>query len=342
MFYNHVDRLSCKKEVLLAGGWKGAKQLGVYTACILAQAFCQSNQPNHWTLPCALDSIANFSSMWPAMNFLTFVFSMLCIVSAIEERKTCNSEEVELLQQKTEMPNWSKVLSGIRKVTTQMNGAIVELNSKILDARQEFYASMNTFEEAHNATASVTQNLTEFKNLVKETMGNYVRFYKVAVKKVNATTTKTVLSDMGLQELTDRFDGMNKTAVEKLSTLIKTSEVLLNQVRRTNASNYGNTLVVLNDQLNKIVKTTTSFRETFNVNLLFFADVLEAPVKVALGGAAPEQITDMTKEAQTMLANLGESTRVLKEGLASAADDVDMNLKGHRKPFFKRVFGMFR
>ena len=275
------------------------------------------------------------------MNFLTFVFSMLCIVSAIEERNTCNSEEVELLQQKTEMPDWSKVLSGIRKVTTQMNGAIVELNSKILDARQEFYASMNTFEEARNATASVTQNLTEFKNLVKETMGNYVRFYKVAVKKVNATI-KNVVSAMGLQELTDRFDEMNKTAVEKLSTLIKTSEVLLNQVRRTNASNYGNTLVVLNDQLNKIVKTTTSFRETFNVNLLFFTDVLEAPVKVALGGAAPEQITDMTKEAQTMLANLGESTRVLKEGLASAADDVDMNLKGHRKPFFKRVFGMFR
>ena len=277
------------------------------------------------------------------MNFLKRVFSVLCVVSAIEERNTCNPEEVELLQQKTEMPHWSKVLSGISKVTTQMNDAIVELNSKILDARQEFNASMNTFEEAHNATATVRQNLTNFKTLVTETMGNYVRFYKDAVKKVNATNTKKVLSAMGLQELTDRFDEMNKTAVEKLSTLIKTSGVLLRKVRRTNTSDYGNTLVVLNDKLKKIVKTTTSFRETFNTNLLFFTEVLEAPVKVALGGAAPKQITDMTKEAQTMLANLGESTKVLKKGLASAADDVDMNLKGHpRKPFFKRVFGVFR
>ncbi len=284
------------------------------------------------------------------MKFLKVVFSMLALVSAIEERENCNSEEVELLQQKTEekqMPRWSKVLSGISKVTTQMNGAIVELNSKILAAQLEFNASMDTFETAHNATASAGQNLTKFKDLLKETMGNYVRFYRDAVKKVkvHVGTSKKVLSAMRLQELTDRFDEMNKTAMEKLSTLIKTSEVLITTVRNINTTEYGNTLVVLNDKLDEIVKTTTSFRETFNANLLFFTELLEAPVKVAFGGDTPEQITDITKEAKTMLANLGEFTTVLEERLASAADDVDINLKGtgHRKPFFKRVFGgMFR
>ena len=284
------------------------------------------------------------------MKFLKVVFSMLALVSAIEERENCNSEEVELLQQKTEekqMPRWSKVLSGISKVTTQMNGAIVELNSKILAAQLEFNASMDTFETAHNATASVGQNLTKFKNLLKETMGNYVRFYRDAVKKVkvHVGTSKKVLSAMRLQELTDRFDEMNKTAMEKLSTLIKTSEVLITTVRNTNTTKYGKTLVVLDDKLDEIVKTTTSFRETFNANLLFFTELLEAPVKVAFGGDVPEEITDITKEAQTMLANLDEFTTVLEKRLASAADDVDINLKstGHRKPFFKRVFGgMFR
>jgi len=292
------------------------------------------------------------------MNFLKVVISMIALVAAIEECQDCGTDEVELLQQKTEekqMPDWSKILgaaktavdSGMSKVTTQMNGAIVNLNTKILDAEKKFNASMATFEKAHDATATVSQNLTKFKTLVQQTIGSYVPFYGDAVKQVTTAvaTTKTVVSAMGQQELAAKLEAMNKTAMEKLSTLMETSEALTTDVIKAKTTEYGKTLVMVNDKLGKIEETTNSFRSTFNENLQSFTAVLEAPLKVALGDAATAQITDITAKAQTMLANLGQFTVVLKRGLVSAADDVDINLKGtgQRKPFFKRVFGgMFR
>lgn len=285
-------------------------------------------------------------------RLLSFCVSAVALLAAAED---CENDELQLLQMHEKFPDWSKILEagakgadalsgGIGKVTSQIGDAITTLDSQVMQAEGLFNASLSKFNKACNATTTVSQNLTEFKFLIGNTVEKYAPFYVSAVEQVQTAvkTTKAILGLMGQKDLINKLEDLNQTAVEKLGDLADASEALSSEVMETSHEKYGDIVEDMKGKLDAIVGTTGSFQKSFNKKLEAFTASLQGPLELALGAEASTQILNLQTKAQKMVKNLNTFAQIVKMGLASAADDVDTQVANvKKKGFFSRIFGGF-
>mmetsp|Transcript_18331 Transcript_18331/g.31031 ORF Transcript_18331/g.31031 Transcript_18331/m.31031 type:complete len:293 (+) Transcript_18331:82-960(+) len=292
------------------------------------------------------------------MSFFRVLVSLLGVLAATQECQNCEADELELLQAKTEekFPDWSEVLgagkdamtSGVGQVTSKMGDAISELNSEVMQAEGMFNTSLDKFNQAADATATVSQNMTKFQTLIRQTVQKYAPFYVTAVEEVNQAvkTTKAVAAMLGQKELKEKLEAMNASATEKLRKLADTSEALAAKVVGTSSDKYGEILDDVREKLGTIASTAASFRKKLNKNVESLSDALQGPMEVALGDSANDEIMKFKTQVQATLLNMEKFTAIVKTGLSKAADGVDTQLaevKKRKKGFFSRVFGgLFR
>eukprot|EP00435_Cladocopium_sp_Y103_P054236 s57_g17.t1 len=292
------------------------------------------------------------------MSFFRVLVPLLGVLAATEECQNCEADELQLLQAKTEeFPDWSKILGagqdamtkGIGQVTSKMGEAITDLNDEVKEAESMFNASLDKYNQAADATASVSQNMTKFKALVTETVKRYAPFYVAALEEVDdaAKTTKNVASMLGQKELKEKLEDLNNIAMEKLNKLADLSEAVANQVAETSSENYGAILGDVREKLGSIVSTASSFRKKLNENLESLTGALQGPLEVALGESANSEIMKFKTQVQTAMLNMEKFTEIVKLGLSKAADGVDTQLteaaRSKKKGFFGRIFGgLFR
>lgn len=290
------------------------------------------------------------------MSFFRVLVPLLVVLAATEECQNCEADELELLQAKTEekFPDWSEILgagkdamtSGVGQVTSKMGEAMTKLNSEVMQAAGTFNASLDKFNEAASATATVSQNMTKFKALIDETVKRYAPFYVSAIDQVGEAvkTTKAIASMMGQEELTQKLEDLNTAATEKLHKLADTSEALASKVADTSSEKYGDILGDVREKLGSLASTASNFRKKLNEHVESLTGALQGPLEIALGESANGEIMKFKTQVQATLLNMEKFTEIVKIGLSTAADGVDTQLaEASKKGFFRRIFGsLFR
>eukprot|EP00438_Fugacium_kawagutii_P024649 Skav203986 [mRNA] locus=scaffold3369:114900:115835:- [translate_table: standard] len=308
-------------------------------------------------------------------------FKVVCFafaaVAAAQECQNCESDELELLQAKADkaeenfaensletdkkftdydvekFPDLSKILgdggaiaSGIGQVTSRMGETLTTLDTKMEKEELMFNQTIRQFNMAANATASVTRNATKFKALIGSTVARYVPFYKSAMEQVTTAikTTKAVAALIGQEELNEKLEKLSSTAMEKLGALADTSEALATKVATTGTEKYNDISGDVKEKLKSLASTAGSFRQSFSSNLDSVMDTLEAPLQLAVGDKAKQDIMEIKLQAATMLSDLEKFAVIVKDGLTTAADGVDIQkMTGGKKGFFDKIFGgLFR
>mmetsp|Transcript_15207 Transcript_15207/g.18592 ORF Transcript_15207/g.18592 Transcript_15207/m.18592 type:complete len:285 (-) Transcript_15207:54-908(-) len=276
-------------------------------------------------------------------------FSILALLAVAEECQNCETDDLELLQAKAQekFPDLSGILGGgIGKMTSNFGDTIDKVNTQLTQAETKFNESLAKFNAAANATATVVQNMTKFKALIKDTIATYVPFYDKVLKQVTdaVKTTKAVATMIGQEELLEKLNDINQTAMEKLGALGQSTEALASEVADAGEDKFGDIADDVKGKLDSMLSTTSSFRESFNSKVETFMDALESPMKIALGDDGAKDILKLKTQAQGMLQHFEDFATIVKTGLTTASDGVDTELaKASRKGFFGRIFGgLFR
>lgn len=282
-------------------------------------------------------------------------FLWFCVIAVAAE--DCENDELQLLQRHDKFPDWSKIMEagasaadamtgGIGTLTSKIGESLTDLDDQVLKAEKTFNASLSQFHGALNAASTLSQNLTAFKGLISSTLEKYVPFYSSAKDQVqNAVkTTQTVAEMMGQKDLTDKLKALNQTVVEKLGDLAESSEALASEITETTEEKYGDILEDVKGKLDSIVYTTGSFRKSFNQRLEAFTEAVKGPMEIGLGSEASEEILKLKTKAQKMVMDLDSFAKIVKIGLAGAADSVDTQVAiVKKKGFWRRIFGgLFR
>eukprot|EP00438_Fugacium_kawagutii_P032133 Skav231551 [mRNA] locus=scaffold481:9947:10840:- [translate_table: standard] len=287
----------------------------------------------------------------------------LCLLVLVASESCYEADEVQLLQARNDdnqaqIPGLDKLMDsvsdtigaakelanhGIASVTGQLTDALDKVDSEILSATQKFNSSVQAFLAGANVTNSIATNFTKLQKLVSKTVEDVMPCYSATLNNLKGavTASKGALEAMGQDELLEKLESCQGTAIEKFTQLADSTEEMGRNFANMASTKINEALPFMHSKTQQAVDITKDLRVQFDEKTEAFAATLEPKLALMLGDESVQLIDHLKKRTDKSFKKLVRFVSLVNTELSRCGDTVGVQLEkaSQQKGFWSRIFG---